>query len=554
MLSYIKFSLLVCLALLAYSCEDDYLDTRPTDAISATDALATEANMELIIRGMHRAMYSQSQTVLPGGTAVGNTARANEHYWVPLGDNLAGGLIHSASANNLGWLDQAQWTSHTDQTSLTVEVHWYHRYNIIANSNALINRISEGDLPETPRLLNILGQAYAYRAYAYLSLVQHYAKGYLIGNPSTDPGVPILFSSETPFESAPRSTVQEVYDQINADLDAAISTFENAAPRPSGNAFDKSNLNIDVAWGLKARTALASGDWETAAQAAVNARQDYPIMSEADWKAGFNTTLLPEVIWGSNVIGTETTFFRSYFYLASNTFNGSQVRNNPKIADRRLVDAIPDTDYRKDVFLINAPNSNLSAANGEGGFTNNTNPLYPTEEEFEAEIARLASEWGWTSAHNTHPYMHVKLRQQNPGGIEPDDIIYMRSSEMYLIEAEARAYMGDIAGAQEALRPLGEARDSAYDVTQYDTEESFIEHIKFQRGVELWGEGFLFQDKIRWDDPIDHGANGGSGASETLYQDGYFQERPSQNDDWVWKIPQREIDANPNLTSADQNP
>ena len=43
-----------------------------------------------------------------------------------------------------------------------------------------------------------------------------------------------------------------------------------------------------------------------------------------------------------------------------------------------------------------------------------------------------------------------------------------------------------------------------------------MDHIKFQRGVELWGEGFLFQDKIRWDEGIDHAANGGSGASETF--------------------------------------
>jgi hypothetical protein len=101
---------------------------------------------------------------------------------------------------------------------------------------------------------------------------------------------------------------------------------------------------------------------------------------------------------------------------------------------------------------------------------------------------------------------------------------------------------------------LGEERDSAYDVTAFGTQEAFMEHIKFQRGLELWGEGFSFQDKIRWDDPIDHGANGGSGASETLYQAGYFQDRPSVNPKWVFKIPQREIDANPNLTSADQNP
>ena len=130
----------------------------------------------------------------------------------------------------------------------------------------------------------------------------------------------------------------------------------------------------------------------------------------------------------------------------------------------------------------------------------------------------------------------------------------MRSSEMYLIEAEAKTMMNDIPGAQEALRPLGEERDSNYDVTQYDTQASMMEHIKFQRGLELWGEGFLFQDKIRWDDPIDHAANGGSGASEVIYQGAFFQERPSQNTDWVFKIPQREIDTNEFIGPEDQNP
>lgn len=553
MLRNIKY-LFIFIALIISSCEDDFLDTKPTDAISVADALATEANMALIINGMHRTMYSQSQTVLPGGSTIANTARANEHYWVPMGDNLAGGLIHSANANNLGWRDEAQWNSHTQETSLTSEILWYHRYNIIANANSIINKVEEGTLVETARLLEIVGQAYAYRAYAYLSLVQHYAKGYLIGNPSSDPGVPILSITETPFTSAPRSTVQEVYDQIASDLDAAIRNFESATPRPTGSAFDKANLNIDVAHGLKARMALATGDWATAADAAVKARENYPIMGESDWKSGFNTTLLPEVIWGSNVITTETTFFRSYFYLASNTFNGSQVRNNPKIADRRLIDRIPDTDYRKDMFLIDAPNSNNSASNGLGGWDNNTNPLYTTEEEFDAEIDRLAAQWGWTSRHNTHPYMHVKLRQKVPGGIEPDDIIYMRASEMYLIEAEAKAMLNDISGAQEALRPLGEERDSEYDVTVFDTQEKLMEHIKFQRGIELWGEGFLFQDKIRWDEGIDHAADGGSGASEVLYQNAFIVEKPSLNPDWVFKIPQVELDANPNLGPEDQNP
>lgn len=547
MLRKIKYVLLVIVAITITSCSEEFLETKPTDAISAADALATAENMALILNGLHRGLYSQSQTILPGG----NTARAGEHYWVPLGDNIAGGVIHSAAANNLSWQNETRWISHTDQTSLTNEILWYHRYNIIASSNAIINKATDGSIPEDDRLREILGQAYTYRAYAYLSLVQHYAKGYLIGNPSSDPGVPLLFSSDAPFTSAPRSTVQEVYDQIKDDLNTAIAYFENATPRPTGTADAKSQLNIDVAYGLKARAALNSGDWRTAADAAKKARQNYQLMSESDWKSGFNTTMLPEVIWGSNVIDTETTFFRSYFYLISNTFNGSQNRNNPKIADKRLYNQIPDTDYRKDVFLADAPNTNTSASNGEGGFAND--PNYTDIDVWNAKISEIKDTYGMTRGHNLHPYMHVKFLQKNPGSIDPDDIIYMRASEMYLIEAEAETMLGNVAAAQAALKTLGQARDSAYDPTVFDTKEALMEQIKFQRGVELWGEGFLYTDKIRWDEGIDHAANGGSGASQILYQDGFQQDKPSVNDAWIFKIPQAEIDANPNIGPGDQN-
>ena len=547
MIRKIKLMLFVVLGIAITSCDDDFLETTPTNAISATDALANEDNMQLVLNGLHRGLYSQSQTIFPGGS----TARAGNHYWVPLGDNLAGGLIHSANANNLGWRTEMQWNSHTIPTSLTCRILWYHRYNIIAGANLLINRATDGSLTESPGLSEILGQAYTYRAYAYLSLVQHYARGYLIGNPASDPGVPLLFSSEAPFTSAPRSTVQEIYDQIEIDLNAAISAFENGTGRQGSGRAAKSQLNINTAYGLLARMALSKGDWQTAADAAVEARQGYPIMNEADWLSGFNSNDLSEVIWGSNVIAAETTFFRSYFYLASNTFNGSQIRNNPKIADRRLVDAIPETDYRKKVFIIDAPNTNSSAANGQGGFGND--PNYTDQDAFNARRAEINATYGITNRFNQHPYMHFKLKNANPGTIDPDDVIYMRSSEMYLIEAEAKAMMGDIAGAQEALRPLGEERDSAYDVTVYNTQESMMEHIKFQRALELWGEGFGYTDKIRWDEGIDHAANGGSGASEILYQEAYQIEKPSVNDDWIFKIPQAEIDANPNLTPGDQN-
>ena len=276
-------------------------------------------------------------------------------------------------------------------------------------------------------------------------------------------------------------------------------------------------------------------------------------MSEDDWLSGFNSNNLSEVIWGSHVIAVETTFFRSYFYLASNTFNGSQIRNNPKIADRRMVDAIPATDFRGQVFLPDAPNSNTSASNGEGGWENNTNPLYTTEAEFDAAIKAIKDEYGLVSGHNVHPYMHFKLKQANPGTIDPDDVIYMRSAEMYLNEAEAEAMQGNIGAAQTALQTLVETRDSAFDATAYTTQAELMDQIKFQRRLELWGEGFGYTDHIRWDEGVDHAANGGSGASQVLYQEAWQIDPPSINDRWIFKIPQAEIDANPNLSGSDQN-
>jgi hypothetical protein len=81
-----------------------------------------------------------------------------------MGDNIAGYLLHSANANNLSWRSVMQWNEHTIPTSLTTELFWYHRYNIIAHANLLINGIPESAFPETPELFEVLGQAYAYRA------------------------------------------------------------------------------------------------------------------------------------------------------------------------------------------------------------------------------------------------------------------------------------------------------------------------------------------------------------------------------------------------------
>ncbi|MCV6631532.1 MAG: RagB/SusD family nutrient uptake outer membrane protein [Flavobacteriaceae bacterium] len=539
MLRKIQFLFLVVALIGLTSCEKDFLDTKPTDSISDADAFASTENMFLVLNGLHRQMYAQSP--LPGGSS----SRAGQQYFMPMFDVYCGDLIHSARAN--GWMRAGlQWLSHTDSNSTSVEQLWYQRYHFITTANNLIDNIAANDAysDSDPDIANILGQAYAYRAWAYHVLVSTYGKGYLIGNPASDLGVPIILQAGAPYESAPRSTVAEVYAQIESDIAESIKHFQNAsAPK------NKSHLSLNAAYGIQARVALQKGDWATAATAAENARSGFPLMSESDWKSGFNTVSLSEVIWGSTVIDAETTYYRSYFYLISPTFNGSQNRGNPKLVNIERYNQIPTTDYRKDVFLPMAPNTNGAASNGEGG-SYETDPNYSDAASFAAAKAEIINKYGMTSRHNTHPYMHVKFLQKNPGTIDPDDLIHMRASEMYLIEAEAKAMQNDIRGAQEALRPLGEARDTAYDETVYDDQDKLMEHIRFQRAIELYGEGFSWHDHIRWDIGIDLT---NSGAAQVLYQNGFQQDKPSTNNAWIWKIPQAEIDANPNISEAEQN-
>jgi len=538
MLRKINLLILGLLVVFVTGCSEDFLETTPTDSISENAAFASVDNMFLVLNGLHRQMYSQNP--LPGTAS----SRSGQSHFMPSLDAMGGGMIHSSPGN--GWMrSDLQWLTHTNANFTTVNNFWYERYHFIATANNLINQIEDkGYETADPDVRNILGQAYAYRAWAYHQLVTTYAKGYLIGTPSTDPGVPLLLVAGAPYTSEPRSTVQVIYDQINADIANSISFF-NGASSPD----NKSHLSINAAQGIKARVDLSQGNWAGAATAAAAARDGFPLLTESAWLSGFNSANLSEVIWAGTVIDSETNYYQSYFYYISPTFNGSQNRSNPKLINKEVYDAIPDTDFRINMALPLAPNTNSSASNSLGG-SFETDPNYDNADDFWDAWEAIITEYGMTTGHNTHPYMAVKFLQANPGTIDPDDVIYMRASEMYLIEAEAKAMLNDISGAQAVLQTFGSSRDTAYDASIFTTQDALMNHIKWQRAVELYGEGFSFHDHIRWDEGIDMT---NSGASEVLYRDGFMQDKPSVNDDWIWKIPQAEIDANPNLTEADQN-
>ncbi|MFO7853578.1 MAG: RagB/SusD family nutrient uptake outer membrane protein [Bacteroidales bacterium] len=518
----LRFLLIFAITLGLSSCEKDYLQTIPTDAVSTDIALGSVDNMMLAINGVHRAMYAQNGYI---------SAYAGQQFMIPTADYGASDAMHSSVGN--GWhRSRIQWQMHTSATRSDVAYSWFMYYNIIGSVNKIINAADE--LPMSDDLHNVLGQAYTYRAWAHFQLVQFFAKAYMIGNPSTDLGVPIMTATEPPYEGKERATVQAVYDQIIDDLDEAITHFADVSTR-----VDLSHLNVDVANGVAARVHLTIGDWAQAASYANAARQGYSLMNEDQYKSGFNNWDNPEWIWGSKMIQDQTSYYYSYFYYCSNNFNGAQNRSNPKFMNHLLYDQISDTDYRKDLVLADAPSTFHHWDDGPNA------GRYADEDEYDDAVDTYRDIVNNSSNHNMVPYMHIKLLQSNGPTIDPMDVIHMRASEMYLIEAEALARQsGTQTQAQDVLFELVSERDAGY-VKSTNTGQALIDEVLLQRRIELFFEGFRWFDMLRNDEVLD--LTGGTGADPDLYLDGMYQDRPSNNPMWVFLIPQREIDANPNM-------
>jgi hypothetical protein len=118
-----------------------------------------------------------------------------------------------------------------------------------------------------------------------------------------------------------------------------------------------------------------------------------------------------------------------------------------------------------------------------------------------------------------------------------------RTGEMYLIRAEARAMQG---GAKEVLgladlNDLRAARITGY-IPAVLTGQALLDAIQTERRRELVGEGHRWFDLKRTTRTINRTETGITSAKTIL--------NPSDRE-WVWPIPQGELDANPNIQ---QNP
>jgi hypothetical protein len=446
-------------------CSEDFLETKSTQSIDESLVFTDTKNAMLAVNGLHNLMWTQqvSTTAPRGGFQM-------LMIWM---DMLGEDLVYTYS--NAQYQSEAKWVTHRNYTGSGHLLHFFSLLNYyVSNANMIMDNIDNATGPENEKN-NIKGQALFYRAFGYFYLVQLWAERYKAEGNNTQLGV--VMRSGGSVGPKERSTVEEVYKQINDDLDESIRYLAaTTVVRPN-----KSHINVHVARGLKARVLLAQSKWlEAAEMAKLVVEQSGAKLQDDTYTTTNNRFCDPantEWLWGTakvleQLLSSGYVEFLSYM---SNQTSPTYSGNTPRAIYNLLYDRITDTDVRKNIWFPRAADKSSTPR-----------PVYST-----GGSGRVAN------------YMANKFLLANPAN-KGGDVPFMRLPEMMLVMAEGYARAGRDADAQNAFYPLARHRDPQY-VKSTQTGASLIDEVMFQRRVELWGEGFRFTDLKRLNMPLDRG-------------------------------------------------
>lgn len=355
-------------------------------------------------------------------------------------------------------------------------------YNEIAAANEVLNAYPQPY--EGAEVIHKVAQARAIRAFAYLNLAPYFQFGYAAGAADL-PCVPLVTETTENFTENPRATVAEIYDLIISDLTFAIENLEGYVRT------DRSRIDQQVAYGLRARAYLNMEEWALAAADASKAAAGYTPASLAEVSKPFLYDIGEHNwIWGYDMrsdIALANPYATSSSWLRS--FSGDGYAAACQVyacINQLLYDKIPATDVRKGWWVDASVESPLlESVTWDGVSGSDVAGL-------EIDNVKMAF----------LPYTNVKFGMYQVGGTTNDeDWPFMRVEEMILIQVEGLAKSGQTAEAVALLEDFVQTyRDPSYSVD--DGRRSLEDEIWFQRRVELWGEGFSNSDTRRLNKPL----------------------------------------------------
>lgn len=524
--------------LLTTSCSD--LDTNPSGSTMSdgqlNEVLAQDpSKLKSEVSGMYANMIEYGAITQWYGT--GQPRHYDFGYASTMMMMDASGQDEPSQVSGYNWYNKPLRFVDRTANSETTYFIWNQCYKNIKVANDVLKSVDLENLSDVAK--SYVGQAYAMRAFEYFTLIQLYQFSYKGHEDAA--GVPIVTEKTAEAEANnPRAAVKDVYKQIMDDLNTAIDYLTDSRSA-------KSEINRQVAYGLRARVNLVMQNWSDAAADAQKAAEGYtPLSKDAAAAPGFNDVSASNWIWG-NIVDESNDIVQSGILnfpsmMCSFTGNGYSPTYACRMINSKLWKEIPSTDVRKGWWIDENLNSPI------------VNPKYVVHQEYEDEDGNVVkylavyNQTGDEVADITEPYTNVKFgayKNQYGNELNACDIPLMRVEEMILIQAEATAMGGNVEEGKRILENFVRTyRDPSY-TCNASTAEGVQDAVWFQRRVELWGEGFSFTDLLRLKKPLDRtGAN---------YEVSVRFKLPAESPIFLYLIPEDEENHNEALV-GNNNP
>ncbi|GAA4280835.1 RagB/SusD family nutrient uptake outer membrane protein [Gaetbulibacter aestuarii] len=483
-----KLTLVTATLILSNSCSKDFLEKEPSEFITTQQVAEAASKNPDVIAGTMSGIYALMFQTGTGGTG-GHDDFGQKGYDI-FADMLSSDMALSVST--YGWYRASitEYQCTQDYTYTDNYQVWRYYYRIIRSANTVIGALGGNDaIPENVENQYIMGQAKAIRAHSYFYLTQYFQKKY-------DPSENILpFYDDLEDQNGPKVPASQIYDLMISDLTSAISLL-NGFERT-----DKVQINQNVAKGILAYVYGAMGDKNQEIKTLTDqiiGSGEFTLMNETEVLGGFNDVNTPGWMWGADITldsGLDLVSwwgqmdYFSYSYAAYGDY---------KVIDEDLYDKIPADDVRKGQFY---------------DVSTSVRFLQPLNKFYDASRTPYGASTSVVA-----------------------DYIYMRVAEMYLLNAEANAKIGNEPAARTSLKALMNLRVPDASYVDGLSGQALLDEISLQTRIELWGEGKSYLEMKRNKETRTRGPNHLSFVGVPI---------PYDDEKMTFEIPEAEILNNP---------
>ncbi len=537
-------------------CSEDYLEKFPLDSPSDATFWSTESELQLSINAIYRSLYFTDRDVT--------------HLPFQFLLDLATDISWDRNLSSWQLLSQGLITPN-DEPLITGT--WNSAYQTIGQCNRLLANMEHAQEVTDPEVYErIAAEARFFRAYWYHLLTSFYGD------------VPFTVEPLDVFDAKlPRTARSEIHTFILNELDAVASILPVEYP-----ANERGKITAGAALAIKAREALFSEEWDIAATAAkrimdLNLYQLYPDYSELFTYAAENNSeeIMTIQFSRANQLTHQTPIH------TRGRLGGGYVT---KIPTQALIDSYESIDGlpidQSPLYDASNPFENrdprlqatcVVPGSVFLGYQFETHPDSLMVWDYNTNPPRRVNNLEVTHAYATFSgYQYRKYvadEEREFRGESELNIMLVRYAEVLLMYAEAKIEKGELdLSVYDAINAV-RLRAGLPAIAAGKSQDELRKIVRQERKVEFPFEGLRFFDLRRWKIAEDVMPGTLYGRPQRDYEESFiptfdengiphydaYGDELRQFDtrnfnparDYLWPIPQKELDINSNLT---QNP